>query len=95
MRLRDVFPETPAEVRNFVDTRVEEMPALFPMLRSNKASLLRFLNDPRAIAFRGPADASFKEIKGDLTPTKFREQWFAAATNRDPESVRQSISRSL
>ena len=44
MQLREAFPETPAEIRQFADTTIEAMPELFPMLRSNKGSLLVFLN---------------------------------------------------
>jgi hypothetical protein len=93
MRLREAFPGTPAAVKQFVDDTIETSPEEFPMLKSNKDSLLRFLNDSRASAFRGSEDSSFKQIKGDLTPTRFFEQWLAAATNRDTEAVRQALSR--
>jgi hypothetical protein len=90
MQLREAFPATPDSVRQFIDDVIEASPESFPNLKSNKASLRLFLDDHRALAFRG---FDFKRVKGDLTPTKFYEQWVAAAENhRSPELVRQYLS---
>jgi hypothetical protein len=90
MQLREAFPATPDAVRQFIDDVIEATPGSFPNLKSNKASLQLSLDDHRALAFRG---FDFKRVKGDLTPTKFYEQWVAAAENhRSPELVRQYLS---
>jgi hypothetical protein len=90
MQLRESFPKTPDAVRQFIDDVIEASPGSFPNLKSNKASLQLFLDDHRALAFRG---FDFKRVKGDLTPTKFYAEWVAAAENhRSPELVRQYLS---
>jgi hypothetical protein len=90
IQLREAFPATPGAVRQFIDDVIEAAPESFPNLKSNKASLQLFLDDHRVLAFRG---FDFKRVKGDLTPTKFYEQWVAAAENhRSPELVRQYLS---
>lgn len=90
MLLREEYPETAVKIRQFVNATIEGNPDQFPMLKSNKESLLVFLNDSRAFAFRG---SDFKRTKGDLTPKRFYTQWVAAAANRSSEeSVRQDIS---
>ena len=91
MQLREAFPPSADAVRQFVNNVIEASPASFPNLKSNKASLLLFLDDERALAFRGSAD--FTRLKGELTPTKFYTQWVAVAENhRSPELVRQRLS---
>jgi len=89
MQLREAFPATTDSVRQFIDDVIEASPGSSPNLKSNKASLLLFLDDHRALAFRG---FDFKRVKGDLTPTKFYEQWVAAENHRSPELVRQYLS---
>jgi hypothetical protein len=90
LRLREAFPATPDDVRQFIENTIEASPEAFPNMKSNKAALLLFLDDQRALAFRG---SDFKRMKGDLTPTKFYAEWIAVAENhRSPELVRQYLS---
>lgn len=89
IRVRKEWPDTSDAVRQLINDVIEASPKSFPYLTNNKASLLFFLDDSRAMAFRG---RDFKRVRGDLTPTKFFHEWVAAAEGRDPESVRQSLS---
>jgi len=90
MRVREALPRTPDAVRQFIHDVIESSPGSFPILKSNKASLMLFLTNDKALAFCGLGT----RLRGvaDLTPTRFYYEWVAASLGRDPEKVRQDLS---
>jgi hypothetical protein len=86
-RLRAEWPDSAAEVRQFVAREIETSPPFF-YLKRNAPQLVGFLGDDHiALAFRGEPD----HIR--VTPTQFFTKWLAASTNRSEESVRQDLTR--
>lgn len=86
IRLRKEWPESPNQIRTFVQTYIETSPAMVHLKR-NAPQLINYLRD----------DAIARDFRGGdsdritLTPTQFFIKWLAASKNRVEESVRQDL----
>jgi hypothetical protein len=61
----------------------------FERLRANTTSLKAFIQEKSAADEQWLCNLVYHEV----TPTVFVDEWLAQATNRDPEALRQAISR--
>lgn len=76
---------SPTEIKTLVEQEIQDSPAAFPRLSRNLVALLHFLEQKREMANLFAL--------GQISATRFFYEFSGWSTNRDPEKLRQMISR--